>query len=133
MLLATSNCRNSYQSPMQLVVPSDGPIPQARISGTTLSVHIGQPVVAALEAERQSFVVEAQQVHDRGLQIVDVDFVLDDAEAQFVGLAVVQAGFHAAAGEPHREAIRIVIAAEESGCSRCGLRGRECGRIRRRR
>ena len=77
-----------------------------------VSVHIGQPIVAALEAEGKSFVIEAQQVQDRGLQIVDVDFVFHDAEAQFVGLAVMQAGLHAAAGHPHRETIGVVIAAK---------------------
>jgi len=32
-------------------------------------------------------VVEAEEVHDGGLEVVDVDFVLGDAEAKLVGLA----------------------------------------------
>ena len=51
-------------------------------------MHVGQAVVAALEAVGQLRVVEAEQVQDRGLQVVDVDLVLGDAEAEFVGLAV---------------------------------------------
>ena len=38
-------------------------------------VHVGQPEVAALEAVGQPLVVEAQQVQERGVQIVDVDAI----------------------------------------------------------
>ena len=60
----------------------------AKICLTTLPCNVGQAVVAALEAEGQAFVVEAEQVQDRGLQVVDVDLVLGDREAELVGLAV---------------------------------------------
>src|SRR5262249_50248855 len=46
-----------------------------------LSAHVGQAIVAALEAVRQAFVVEAEQVQDRGLEVVDVDRVASDAKA----------------------------------------------------
>ena len=39
-------------------------------------------------AEGQPFVVEAQQVQDRGVEVVDVDGVLGDVDAVFVGRAV---------------------------------------------
>ena len=38
-----------------------------------LPMHVGQPVVAALEAIGQLLVVQAQQVEDGGLEVVDVD------------------------------------------------------------
>ena len=41
------------------------------------AVHVGQPEVAALEPERQLRVIEAEQVQDRRVQVVDVDLVLD--------------------------------------------------------
>ena len=41
-----------------------------------LAMHVGEAVVAALEAVGQLRVVEAEQVQDRRLQIVDVDSVL---------------------------------------------------------
>ena len=47
----------------------------------------------------------------RGVQVVDVEAVLDGAEAEFVGGADGLAALHAAAGHPHREAGRVVIAA----------------------
>ena len=52
-----------------------------------MAVDVGQAEVAALEAEGEPLVVEAEQVQDRGLQVVDVDLVLDGAEAELVGLA----------------------------------------------
>ena len=46
------------------------------------------------------------------MQVVDVGDVLLGAEAKFVGRSVDGAAFDAAAGHPHREAIRVVVAAE---------------------
>ena len=51
-------------------------------------MDVGQAVVAALELEGQPGVVDAQAVEDRGVQVVDVDRVLDDVVAEVVGLAV---------------------------------------------
>ena len=61
---------------------------QTRMSRTTLPVHVGQAEVAALVAVGQPLVIEAEQVQDRRLQVVDVDRVLDDVEAEVVGRAV---------------------------------------------
>ena len=74
-------------------------------------MHVGQPHVAAAEAERDALVVEAQQVQHRGVQVVDLELVLDDLVAVLVGLAVDRAAFDAAAGQPEREAERVVVAA----------------------
>lgn len=51
-------------------------------------MHVGQAVVAALKAIAQARVIEAKQVQNRRLQVVDVNFVLGDAEAELVGFAV---------------------------------------------
>ena len=45
------------------------------------------------------------------MEIVHVDFVLHRVVAIFVGFSVGEAGLHAAPGRPHRESLRIVIAA----------------------
>ena len=42
-----------------------------------MPVDVGQPAVDAVVAERQPFVVDAQQVQDRGVQVVAVGLVLD--------------------------------------------------------
>ena len=46
-----------------------------------ISKHIRQPVVAALQAEREPRVVEAEQVQNRRLQIVDVNRVAHHARS----------------------------------------------------
>src|SRR5262245_29026499 len=76
-------------------------------------VHVRQPVVAALESVGKFRVLEAEAVKDRRLEVVDVDFVLRDVVAEFVGLAVGGAGLHAATGHPEAETMRMMIAAEE--------------------
>ena len=50
--------------------------------------HVGQPEVAAVVAVRQPLVIHAEQVQDRGVQVVDADPVLDGLVADLVGRAV---------------------------------------------
>ena len=69
--------------------------------------------------------VEAHQVQDRGVQVVDVDPVLDGLQAELVGRAVDHAALDAAAGQPHREAQAVVVAALRP------FGGRASGRTRR--
>ena len=78
-------------------------------------MHVGQAVVAALEAEGQAFVIEAKAMQQRGVQVMDVDRIAGDVVAEVVGLAESLATADAAAGEPHAEAARVVIAAEVGG------------------
>src|SRR3954452_18617545 len=77
----------------------------SRLSGEDaldeLAVDVGEAEVAALVAEGQALVVEAEAVQDGSLEVVDVDFVFDDVEAEVVGRAPGDAGLDAAAGEPH--------------------------------
>ena len=51
-------------------------------------MHVGQAEVAALELVGQPGVVDAQQVKDGGVQVVDLDRVADDVVREIVGLAV---------------------------------------------
>src|SRR6185437_2628510 len=55
--------------------------------------------------------VQAEQTQDGGVDIGDVVAVLDRVETDFVGLAVGDAALDAAAGQPHREAVNVMIAA----------------------
>lgn len=63
-------------------------------------MHIGQAVVAALELEGVPRVVDAEQVHQSCLEVVDVDLVFHDVVAVLVGFAVSEAFLHAAASHP---------------------------------
>ncbi len=86
---------------------------------------VGQAEVAAVEAVGQLRVVEAHQVQDRGVDVVDVDSVLDGLVAELVGGSVLDAALDAAAGHPGGEGVRVVVAA------RATLASRTCGRTRR--
>ena len=56
-----------------------------------LAGHVGQAKIAAVEAIGQLRVIHAQQVQDRGVQIVDADAIDRGLEADFVGFAVMRA------------------------------------------
>src|SRR5262249_22247714 len=50
-----------------------------------LAVHVGQAIVATLETVGEFLVVEAEQVQDARLQVVHVDRIVSDTEAEVVG------------------------------------------------
>src|SRR6516165_9140402 len=77
-----------------------------------VSMHIGEPEISALEAVGQPRVLHAQKEQDGGLQVVDVNGVGADVEAEFVGSAVGDARPGAAAGQENSEGKRMVIAAQ---------------------
>ena len=54
--------------------------------------------------------IEAQLVQDRGVYVGDIVRVFDGIEAQFVGRSMSDAALDAAAGQPAREALRVMIA-----------------------
>src|SRR5439155_5831393 len=50
--------------------------------------HVGQAQVEPLEFHREPFVVDAEQVQDRGVQIVHVDDIFHRVVAEFVRRSV---------------------------------------------
>jgi hypothetical protein len=50
-----------------------------------MPVHVGEAEVAAGVVVGKAFVVEAEEVEDGGLEVVDVDFVFRDMEAKTQG------------------------------------------------
>ena len=65
-----------------------------------MAVHVGQPPVDAVVAERQPGVIDAQEVQDGRVQVVAVRGVFDGLVRPFVAGAVGHAPFDAAAGQP---------------------------------
>ena len=59
--------------------------------------------------------IEAKQVQQRGVQVMDVDLILLRPETELVGRSVDVAALCAAAGQPHGEAVRIVVATVLAG------------------
>ena len=76
-----------------------------------ISMHVGQTEWPALEPVGQLGVIEAQQMQDRGVQVVHVHLVFRDIEAELVAFAERESRLDAAAGQPHREGIRVMVAA----------------------
>src|SRR5262249_10798077 len=64
--------------------------------------------------------VEAQEMQNRGLEVVNGDRAFGDVVAQVVGSAQRDPRLEAAPGHPEREAVRMMVAAEERG-SAAGL------------
>ena len=55
--------------------------------------------------------VEAKLVQDRSMKMLDVKAILDGGAAELIGPAHAGAAPDAAAGHPHREAERVMVAA----------------------
>ena len=72
---------------------------------------IGQSKITTAVTVRKLGVVDAEQVQNGRVDVVDVDGLVDGLEAEVVRGAVDGASLDAAAGESHREPERIVIAA----------------------
>lgn len=70
-----------------------------------------QALIQALEFERELLVIEAQLMKDRGVQVADVDGIVDGVKAQIIGAAIGDSGLHPAAGHPHCKCVGMVIAA----------------------
>ena len=87
------------------------PLPQNLLNH--IPMHVGEAHVAAAVVVGEAFVVEAHQVQNRGVQIVDGLAVFDGAVAEVVGGADDGAAFDARARQPEREAVGVVVAAVE--------------------
>ena len=61
--------------------------------------------------EGQAFVIESAEVHERGLQVVNVDRVFGSMESKFVTAAIDAAFLYPAPGEPDGECPRMMAAA----------------------
>ena len=73
-------------------------------------MDVGEAVIPAGVAVGELLVVEAHEVEDRGIHVVDVDAVLDGREPELVGGAVAKTFLHPAAGHPGGVAIVVVVA-----------------------
>ena len=75
------------------------------------SSDVSQAHFAAGVAVGKLLVVQAEQVQDRRVPVVDVHSACDRFVAVVVGRSVAQAAFHSASGHPHGVALVVVVAA----------------------
>src|SRR5687767_3237538 len=83
-----------------------------------ISLHIRKAEVAASVAISQALVVEAQQVQDRSVEVVHVNFVFDGFVAVIIRQTVGETALDGTAGHPHREGFVVVIAPIGALCVR---------------
>ena len=74
-------------------------------------MHIGEAAFEAVVVVAEAFVIEAEEVQDGGVEIIDAGDIDGCLPAEFIGLAVVfGSGLHASSSEYAREAAGVVIA-----------------------
>lgn len=73
-------------------------------------MDIGQSKIATSVAIGQSLVVDSEQVEERGVEVVHMDFVFGCIETEVIGGPVTESGLNSCAGQPPREGMGIVIA-----------------------
>ncbi len=71
----------------------------------------GELVVEALEFLGETGVVDAESLKQRGVEVADVDDILDGGVTQFIGGSVNVATLDAGAGHPDGEGLDVVIPA----------------------
>ena len=76
-----------------------------------MAVNVSEAALDTVIIERQPSVIEANEMENGGVEVVDAGHVLHRLVAELVGLSVVEGLFDAGAGEPHGEPRRVVIAA----------------------
>ena len=74
-----------------------------------MAMHVGESVVAALEAEGHLLVIQPHQMQDRRVQIVDVYRVLDDLMSEFIGFSVGHTRLEPGTGHPHGKCVSLMI------------------------
>src|SRR5262245_49840268 len=80
-----------------------------------VAVDVGQPALDAVVVDAQPLVVEAEEVQNGRVEVVDCRDVFDCLVAELVGRTVAEWDFDAGAGEPDGEALRVVVAALRAG------------------
>jgi hypothetical protein len=75
------------------------------------AVNVCKAKVPAGMAVCQALVVEAKQVKDRGVQVMEVGLILYSIISVVVGQAVNHTSFDSRASHPHGKCVRVVVSA----------------------
>jgi len=78
--------------------------------GNDFARDVGEAEVAALEAVGEAGVVEAEEVEQCGVKVVDVNGVFDRFEAKVVSLAKDLSALDTATGHPNAEGVGMMVA-----------------------
>ncbi len=92
------------------------------------AVHIRESEVATLEAERQALVVEAEQVQQRGIEVVRVHRVARDVVSGKPRTCTSSPGMGCVAGKASAARTRVMTPDLPHHTDRCRSRARTCQR-----
>ena len=95
-------------------MPRRNVAPSANQVSDHMAMHVGQSKRPPRKGEGQSFMIDAELMQDRRLDVVHVNGLFDRMESEFVGLADRLTGPNPAPRHPHAECLRMMIAAELS-------------------
>ncbi len=73
-------------------------------------MDVGESIIAALETVRELGVVQTEEVHGGGVEVVDMNGVPNDVVTEVIGFSVNMTAAYAASGHEDAEAARVVIA-----------------------
>ena len=59
--------------------------------------------------EGKLFVIDAEAIQDGGVQIANMNRILDDIISEIVGLAIHRSSFYSSSGHPFRETLGMVV------------------------
>src|SRR4051812_6012622 len=76
-----------------------------------LTLHVREPIVPPPEKVSKLLVIEAEQVQQRGIQVVHMHAIDDGLITHLIRLAIAQARLCAATGQPDGETIGTVVTA----------------------
>ena len=75
-----------------------------------MPVHVGQASVDAVVAEGQAFVVDAEKMQDRCMQVIAVSPAAGALVAELVAFTMPDAALDAGAGQPGDEGAAVMVA-----------------------
>ena len=73
-------------------------------------MDIGEAEVSALETIGQTEMIKSQQMEQRRVQIMHMDRILGNIEAEVIGFAMDVTCFQATTGHPHGKGTAVVVA-----------------------
>ena len=92
-------------------------------------MDVGQAKIAALEEVGELLVIKAQEMQESCLEVVYMNFVLRDAETEFIGAAMSDAALDPPAGEEHGVAVGEMITTKHVTASRSAFAKRSSSKF----
>ena len=74
-------------------------------------MNIGETEIASRVAKGELFMIEPEQMQNRGMKIVNVDSIFDDMISDVVGFPVNDSPLYSTAGEPAGKGTWMMVAA----------------------